>query len=344
MNVLLVLHTDENQHLILPEVAKELCRSGVRSRGVWDLEPRFKHRLWTLGRRTVVVSMTPIKNFTPQWATLWQQVKCDKIYEAFLLEQAGIPTPRQRALYRGVETDLSEFDDYVVVKPARGGCGAFVRVMRRAKARWRPIAVDIVKSGVNEALIAQDYIHTGPWPTSYRVGTVFGEPIYALRIVADRSRKPIDPEKGDWADAFAGSTIVASSKGCTMSTDVPEDVLQFARRVHRAFPTIPLLGTDILREHNTGKLYALEVNPTGSTLHFDNEKSARLKSEFGIDLYAQFGGAKAIARGIYRRLFNPMSQIQENSACKSVPEPSELESAEIFASGRNHVLASSERR
>ena len=303
MNILLVLHDDENQHLILPEVVKEFSKLGIRSRTVWDIEPKLKHRLWTLGRPTKVVSLVLLRRFMPDWAEIWQQIKYDKIQESSMFEQAGIPTPKFKPLYMDAEPDLSEFGEYVVVKPARGGCGAFVRVMRRNKVYWRPVAVNRVKSGINNALIVQEYIHTGPWPVSYRVGTIFGEPIYALHIKADRMREPFNDNVGLSPKFFEGKTVVASSKGCTMDGDVPEDVMEFARRIHWIFPTIPLLGIDIVREHHTGKLYALEVNSGGWTFHLANEKKERIQNEFGLDLLKQFGGAKAIARGIYNRLF-----------------------------------------
>ena len=303
MNVLLVLHTDENQHLVLPDVAKELNVLGVRSRTLWDVEANLKHRLWTLGQTTAVVSFLGLKKFKPGWATLWQQEQLTKIGEYEILCRAGIPTPKTKPLYQDSEPDLSDFDEYVVVKPARGGCGAFARIMRRGKARWRPLEVDCIGSGVNDALIVQEYIHTGPWPTSYRVATVFGEPIYALRIMADRKRRPMEyvKERVD-AHMFAGHSIVASSKGCTMDAHVPDDVIDFARRVHLAFPTIPLLGTDIVREENTGTLYALEVNANGWTFHLANKLKEEIQRDFGVDLYSQFGGPKAIARGILNRL------------------------------------------
>ena len=324
-NVLLVLHTDENQHRILPEVAKELRKLGVRSRVVWDVEPHLKHRLWTLGQRTAIVSMVPLRKFIPSWATIWQQTLHDKIQECSIFQRAGIPTPKFKPLYKNMQPDLSEFGEYVVVKPARGGCGAFVRVMRQSRVRWEPITVERTKSGINEAFIVQEYIHTGPWPASYRVGTVFGEPIYALYIEASRAREPFNEDVQLSSEFFKGKTIVASSKGCTMNGNVPEDVLEFARHIHTLFPTIPLLGIDIVREYKTGKLYAIEVNSGGWTFHLANDKKDRIGNEFGLDLCAQFGGAQAIARGILRRL------LREN-------KKENIEQSEVKAFAKNKVL------
>ncbi len=307
MNLLLVTHDEENQRPFLPEILEQLRRlgGGHRCRLVHDCQPSMKHRLWMLGLPTAVVSMRPAwvreqRRFTPGWAAVWKQVWLDKIQECSLLEAAGLPVPTWRPVFRDAVPDLSEFDEFVVVKPASGNRGAMVRVMRRDKVRWRPVEIGDDQM-VSEALIVQQYIHTGPWPTSYRVGTVFGEPIYVLHITASRARAPFD-ETTSGSQFFDGRTIVASSKGCVMDAEVPEDVIELGRRVHAAFPTVPVLGTDIVRDQATGRLYVLEVNANGWTFHLTSDGGERIRRDFGLDLRAQFGGATAVARGIDRRL------------------------------------------
>ena len=299
MNVLLVTREDENQWEVFPQVAQELCRIGVRCRLVHEVKPQLKHRLWTVGLPTTIISFLPLRRFIPSWGTIWQQEWLGKIKECELLDQAGIPVPKWRAVYPDAEPDLAGFRDFVVVKPNRGAYGAHVRVMRRGKVLWQPLSVR--EKPPSEALIAQEYIHTGPWPTSYRVATVFGEPVYAWRVVADRSRNPFDTSQHGSA-FFDGRSIVASGQGCTFDTEVPEDVIELARRSHAAFQTIPLLGIDIVREHATGKLFVLEANAIGWTLHLTSATGKRIQQEFNLDLSVQFGGAKAIARGLYGRL------------------------------------------
>ncbi len=87
-----------------------------------------------------------------------------------------------------------------------------------------------------------------------------------------------------------------------MDTAVPEGVIALAREAHKAFPTIPLLPMAIVRDSFSGRLYALEVNGAGWTFHLTSDHGKRVKESFGIDLCSQFGGAAAVARGIYRRL------------------------------------------
>ena len=311
MNLLLINHTEENQDVLLARILDEARQlGGCRCRLVHDIRPRVKHRLWTLGLPTAVVSMRPVstqpkERFTPPWAMVWQQARIDKAEELRALEAADVRVPRWVEIQRGPQPDLSGFKDFVVVKPAHGTVGALVRVMRRSRVRWEPSAVGFhlftSKPGVSDVLLAQDYIHTGPWPTSYRVGTVFGEPIYALRFEASRTRPPFEDTPNS-SEAFVGRTIVAASKGSLADAAVPEDVIELAKSAHQAFPDVPVLGTDIVREHDTGLLYVLEVNAVGGTFHLTSGSYDQLLQERGIDLRKQFGGAAAVARGIHRRL------------------------------------------
>ena len=87
-----------------------------------------------------------------------------------------------------------------------------------------------------------------------------------------------------------------------MSGDVPEDVLALARRAHEAFPTVPVLGVDIVRDAATGALSVLEVNVTGGCFHLTSIAVGRIQREHGIDTRRQFGGAAAVARGIHQRI------------------------------------------
>ncbi len=304
MNVLLVNHYPEHQHEILSQVIEELKRlnGGHRYRLVYDLKPKLKHFLWTLGQPTRVVSLYQIRAFRPKWAVVWTQKTLTKSQEYEILDQAGIATPRWAKLTSNHKPDLSTFEDYVVVKPDWGCCGALIRVRSKSAVGWEKLPkLERTSSRISEALIVQDYVHTGPWPVSYRVGTVFGEPIYAWRITGDKSRPPFQ-ERTRNARFFNGRSIVASTKRSSFDTEIPEDVIHFAKKVHTAFPSIPLLGTDVIRDADTGKLYAIDMNTNGNTFHLTSDTGKNIAKDFGLDLQAQFGGAKAIARGIFRRL------------------------------------------
>lgn len=63
MNLLIVIHEYANQYEILPQVVDEIRKivkeegRAYRVRLVHDWLPNWKHKLWSLGQPTVVVSM-----------------------------------------------------------------------------------------------------------------------------------------------------------------------------------------------------------------------------------------------------------------------------------------------
>ena len=59
-------------------------------------------------------------------------------------------------------------------------------------------------------------------------------------------------------------------------------------RAHEAFPECPVLGVDIIRESQTGRLYVLEVNPHGAVWHLSSPLSRKMDPNHVRDLYAQF--------------------------------------------------------
>jgi hypothetical protein len=313
MNVLLLKYWVEDMHELLPDVIKELKEIGPehRYRLVHDVKPSLKHMLWSLGKSSAVISFRPIDKFKPNWAQVWQQEWITKAEEYKRMEAFGIPVPKWVLVTKDHMPDLSEFSDFVVVKPASGAFGAMVRVLKKIRVQWQ--SFEIKKNNtVSDQMIVQEFIHTGPWPSTYRVGTCFGEPYYTWRVTADKSREPFD-ETQTGKEFFTGKTIVSTSKGCVKDKEVPEEVLEFAKNVHRAFPNIPLLGIDIVRDYKTGKLYVIEVNASGGHFHLTTDLHRSTMDEFGFNLREQFGGVKAVARGIYNRLKSSnMGQEKEN--------------------------------
>jgi glutathione synthase/RimK-type ligase-like ATP-grasp enzyme len=297
MNVILVKHFVEGIDQVFPEVQRELQKLGVRAIIAHDTEPKLKHRLWTLGKPTAVIGVRPIEKFKPSWATIWQQHWLDKEQEYRRLDAKGVPVPRWVSVREGETPDLTGFSEMVLMKPAASCKGAMVRIVKKEKAYWRPLYIEALGK-TSGSVIFQEYIHSGPWPTTYRVGTVFGEPFYGWRVEADNSRVPIEYKGKLESEAVTGRSFVSSSKGCRYFDERPKDVLELARAAHAAFWDMPVLGIDMVRDANTGKLYVLEVNASGGAFHINNKSTRGI----GIDVPKQFGGARAVARGIFKRL------------------------------------------
>lgn len=245
-------------------------------------------------RPTMTFSPTPT-HFRLRRGVLYQGQVLVKSVQFSALERRSIAIPHWVLVTQERPPDLHEFGPYVVVKPDRGGVGAEVKIMRRGRVKWRPVTTN--HAGASDALLAQAFIYTGPWPVSYRVSTLFGHVLWCVRVETNHTRPPLSgPENFDRVPEGKGVNIVSSSKGCTMALSDDEEVMRLAERTHDAFPTIPLLGVDIVREHPGGKLYVLEVNPGGGGWHFASPRGLRAQRKFGFSLEQQFDGLRTAAR------------------------------------------------
>jgi hypothetical protein len=258
------------------------------------LDYSYKYKRYLLATRpTFAFSAVPLKYFRPARGAVYQGNPLAKSEEYAALERAGIPVPRYRLLTeQNPRPDVTDLGPYVVVKPDRGGRGALIKIMRSTRARWEPS--DTRVAGHSDALLAQEFVYTGPWPVSYRVTTLFGRVLWSLSVEADRNRRPLSGP-----DAFGrepGMTVVSNSKGCRMALNHDAEIIRFAERAHAAFPDIPLLGVDVIRDHATGKLYVVEVNSSGYVWHFSSPLGLRAQKEFGFSLEGQFDGIRKAAR------------------------------------------------
>lgn len=264
----------------------------VRTR-VWSDGP-YTLKRWRLAvRPTMVFSPVPLERLRPVRGTVFAGKALGKSEEYIALEQVGVAVPGYRLLTEAdPRPDVGALGKYVVVKPDRGGRGAHVRIMRAARVRWEPTESRI--AGHSDALLAQEFVYSGPWPLSYRVTTLFGKVLWALQVEANRDRKPLPGP--DAFDANPGLSVVSNSKGCMMSPTFDAEVIRFAEDAHRAFPDIGLLGVDVVRRATDGKLFVVEVNASGWVWHFGSPLGLRAQKEFGFRFEDQFDGIRKAAR------------------------------------------------
>jgi hypothetical protein len=242
---------------------------------------------------TLTISPGPIQAFRPRRGPMLQGQHLPKSAEYRALEAIGVPVPRWTRLLPGQRPELEGFDEYVVTKPAFGAHGADVRIQRRDCVVWKPPKTKqaIELGSAFNPCIVQEFVYTGPWPWSYSVATLFGTVLWAIRVEASHERAPL-PNR----TAFSGQSIVSSGRGCTFELADDPDVLALAERAHTAFPSVPVLNSDIVRDADTGVLSVVEVNSLGYTWHFSSPTGLRFQREFGFDLDAQFGGRRKAAR------------------------------------------------
>lgn len=219
-----------------------------------------------------------------------------KSEEYLALERANIPVPRWELLTENHSPDLTPLGEYVVVKPDCGGRGAEVRIKRSSRVRWKAPLNSRARTENRLGLIAQRFIYTGKWPVSYRVTTLFGKVLFAFRIEADRSRRPLTgPDRFAGGSDGGGMAICSSGRGCRIELCYDSEIISFGEQAHRAFPDHPLLGIDVVREETSGKLYVIEVNSCGQVWHFSSEMGRGIQKDFNLDFESQFDGIRKAA-------------------------------------------------
>ncbi|TGQ02235.1 MULTISPECIES: hypothetical protein [unclassified Mesorhizobium] len=246
------------------------------------------------GRPTLSIEMDRLKWLKPLRGTRLVHQRMGKIGELSALDTAGLPVPRWTEIVPGTNLDPAAWGPYVVVKPSRGKQGAFVRITKTGRVRYiAPADYPQDHPGRRAPMIAQQYVHTGPWPTAYRVLSYLGRPLAAIRYEGRRDLSPVSGPSG--FRSAPGASIVASAKGCSIGLAADQDVLDLAVRTHAVFPTIPSLGVDILRDAATGELFLIEINPVGDSWMLCGHAGRNIQEQFGLDFYAQFGALDIIA-------------------------------------------------
>ncbi|MES2461197.1 MAG: hypothetical protein V4671_11500 [Armatimonadota bacterium] len=256
-------------------------------------------RRWTLAPLpTMVFSPVGLNHLRMVRGRVFAGSPLSKSEEYIALTAAGVPVPRYHLMTEAdPRPDVSGLGKYVVVKPDRGRRGAHVRIMRSSRARWESTKSRI--EGHSGDLLAQEFIYTGERPISYRVTTLFGEVLWAIKVEADSTRAPLSgPEE---FSATPGLSIVSNSKGCVMSLMNDPDIIRFAEAAHRAFPEIPLLGVDVIQRRPDGALFIAEVNASGWVWHFSSPMGLRAQAEFGFKFEEQFDGLRKASRILSER-------------------------------------------
>jgi hypothetical protein len=273
----------------LASYVRELC-DDVRPAIVRDRAQPLRC-LWLARRPTLVFSPGPVRRLRLRRGVVLCGRPRAKSEEYRALEAHGLPVPRWLLESRATAAGLSKLGKYVVVKPNRGRRGANVRIKRRARVRpaaGRPLPED-------EDRIVQEFVWTGPWPVSYRVTTLLGEVLWCVRIEADRARTPLEGPEAFGA-LRQGVSIVSSGGGCRISLACDPEVLDLGRRVHAAFPDVPVLGVDIVRDGGSGALQVLEANSAGAVWSFSTRRGRQVQEQFGFRLEDQFDGLHLAAR------------------------------------------------
>jgi len=211
------------------------------------------------------------------------------------MDAAGIPVPRWEIIKPSTKLDPVVWGPYVVEKPSVGRVGAYVRIRRTSRLGYTPPEeLPLEHYGRRGPMLAQKFVYTGHWPTSYRVVTLFGHVLLSYRI---QSRGEGNGLTGRWDFGTGGLSIVSNTKRMDVELDRDQKIVDLAEQAHRtAFADLPLLGFDIVRDAETGKEFVLECHSQGAAWMFSSDMGLNIQAQSGLDFESQYDALEKAAR------------------------------------------------
>lgn len=235
-------------------------------------------------RRTLTVALRPKFNADIRRGPVLRNRPILKPRQYKILLDAGLPTPPTALFSPGMKLDPIMFGEYVVIKPTDpklASYGRGIRLFRRRKLETMKIT-DFPRDHFihrdRDGYIVQRFVDTGPFLGVYRVLTLFGVPLYCFGA-QDKLPQPRVSGTDDEVEKLRVTSNTGTFRVRWLCSD--PDLLDLAARVGKAFPDIPVLGTDIIREEATGRPFVLECNPGGNTWHISSRQTASVRRAMG---------------------------------------------------------------
>lgn len=228
-----------------------------------------------------------------------RQIK--KLEQVAALRSAGIPVPHSEIFKPGMKLDAEFWGDLVLLKPAPVAVSSRdekIQLYRRPKLEAMELADFPEEHAVRRMpMILQPFIDTGIKPSKYRVLTFCGEVLYAqyLELVQPRSSLAAADEELESA-----TVATAGAERLYFHGNYPE-VAELGKRVAQAFPTIPILGIDIIQDASNGQLWVLEINAGGNVWHFSSPRWAERRKRFPEileQMHTQYNAFDTAARAL----------------------------------------------
>ncbi len=303
LNLILVHQRTKQDRADYEEIAR---RIGARTPDIAVFIVDTKETAWTDARferdaPALTVSPMPIKRFVPPRGAVCQGFEFPKGEQYERLARLGIPVPAWVRIGPETALDAAAWGPYVVVKPELGRKGAEIFIKRAGRVRYRPPENYPQDHPARKApLIAQRFVYTGRWPVNYRVVTLFGRTLLAWHCEADHGYVPLD-SRWDFK-ARGGISVVSNKKDSRYSLAEDAGVIALAERAHRAFPEQPLLGTDIVRDADTGELFVIECNPRGDAWLISSDMGRMIERANALDFASQFGALEVATEVLIREI------------------------------------------
>ena len=246
---------------------------------------------------TVVVAMMPRKKFRVLHGRIFEGNDLAKSEQYRRYRDLGLPVPDWQVIGPDTRLDPKVWGDYVIVKPDLARKAAGIVIKKAGRVRYKaPEDYEDGHPGRAAPMVAQKFVYTGRWANHYRITTLFGRALFAIRCEADNSFRPLDSRDGfKGAAGVGGAPVVSNKKSSRYTLSDDEEIIALGERAHAAFPEIPLLGHDIVRDADTGEVFLLESNTRGDVWLLSSGTGRSLQATNGFDLYSQFGALEVAA-------------------------------------------------
>lgn len=247
--------------------------------------------------------------FIPRRGPLFHNWPVKKLDQYSRLKDARIPTPHTERFEFGRDYSEDAFGEFVILKPlpltltSKGGSASLFRTRRLRELK--PSDFPNTHFLHDAPGLVQAFVDTGRYVSKWRVLTMFGDALYSSTSVSIVPRADLTADDKEIEDSVVEPRTdrnrEADTEGLRDRLAKDDEVLAFARRMHSVFPTIPVLGCDVLRRESDGELFALEINGGGNCWHFSSyaeKHRARLGGREGM--VAQFGAWTVAANALIR--------------------------------------------
>jgi hypothetical protein len=240
---------------------------------------------WQVRRPSLVFSPVRLIDFVPRGGAVYCGHILGKDEQLRRLASIGILTPRTAILSSASSFDPEEWGEYVIVKPNNLNSGAGVKLVRTIDLSAR---YDELTAVANDEFLVEPYIDHSKdgYPADYRVLSMFGRALYCVHDRWDNKRPPLAEIAADPFGIIASNNNAMGGHIRSICND--SEIISLGERAHQAFPECPVIGVDIVRESQSGRLYVLEVNPHGAVWHLSSTLAKRMDPEHVRERYAQF--------------------------------------------------------
>lgn len=224
-------------------------------------------------RPTLVVSPSPLGDFRPERGKVLRGRTIDKSEQLERLREIGIPVPLSTLLTPDTKLDPVVWGPVVLLKPSGyewTSMGKGISLVPTDKLRYCP-PEDYPERhpGRHTPFLVQSFIDTGPRVSAYRVNTLLGAPLYCMHTELLEPRAAFDA-LGDGVESRTLATNASTKTPRRRRLVDDADVLALAKACREAYPDVPVMGVDILRDVRDGSLHVLELNTSSDTWHISS--------------------------------------------------------------------------